>query len=125
MSRTIRRCAALIGVCALLFSTLSVAAYACPVDAVTADSAATAMPDGCPDRDAEQPNLCKAHCTTGQQQTAQAAADVPPLPLVHGLLATLFLPGVVTSAPSHHAVGATYPGSTAPPIPIRNCCFRL
>lgn len=121
----LRRCAALTGVCALLFATLSVAAYACPIGAATVESAASGMPDGCPDRDAGQPNLCMAHCTVGQQQTAQAAADLPPVPLVHGLLASLFIPGLVTTVSSHPLMGATPLRTTAPPITIRNCCFRL
>jgi hypothetical protein len=125
MNRARQRYAALIGVCALLFTTLAVAAYPCPVGAATAESAASDMPDGCPDRNVEHPNLCMAHCTVGQQQTAQAAADLPPMPLVHGLFASLFIPGFVTTASTHHVAGATPLRTTAPPITIRNCCFRL
>lgn len=125
MSQTVRCCAALLGLCALLFANLSVAAYACPGAVSGSQPAATAMPDGCPDRDTDQPNLCKAHCATGQQQTTQAATDLPPLPLVHGLIATLFVLPFARSAPSADAVGATLSRNTAPPITIRNCCFRL
>ncbi|MEO8040275.1 MAG: hypothetical protein ABI794_16020 [Betaproteobacteria bacterium] len=83
------------------------------------------MPTGCPDRDGEQPNLCKAHCAAGQQQTAQGAVDLPPLSLVHGLTATLFVPAAASSGFPGDVFGATPYHGTDPPIAIRNCCFRL
>jgi hypothetical protein len=57
----------------LLFMQLATAAYACPVElqALRADAEMAAMP-GCegimpPGMDAEQPQLCKAHCQQGEQ----------------------------------------------------------
>lgn len=124
MSRILRRCVALAGIVALLFSTLSVAAYVCPADPAGSASMAN-MPDDCPDRDTGQPNLCKAHCSAGQQQTTTGAADVPPLPLVHGLLSSL-LPAATAIVPATWGRAIAAPTrTTAPPIAIRNCCFRL
>lgn len=124
MSPILRRCVALAGIVALLFSTLSVAAYACPGDPTGSGTMAN-MPEDCPDRNAGQPNLCKAHYSAGQQQTTTGVADFPPLPLVHGLLMSL-LPGVSTTAPAARGQAAAAPTRTAaPPIAIRNCCFRL
>lgn len=123
MNRGLCRWAALIGIGTLLFATLSVAAYACPMAAGV--GASMAMPVGCPDRGADQSNLCKAHCTAEQQQTAQAAADLPPLPLMHGLLATLFVAAPTSPFASHGAAGSPPTRTTSPPSTIRNCCFRL
>lgn len=127
MSRIFRRCAALAALGSLLFATLSVAAYACPMATPGAGSAAAAMPAGCSARnqDTDQPNLCRAHCTADQQQTVQAAVDLPSLPLMHGLVATLFVAASVSPPASHFAAGAAPDRTTAPPSTIRNCCFRL
>lgn len=123
MSRIFRRCAALAAIGALLFTTLSVAAYACPN--ATSGMQSVAIPADCPDRDTDQPNLCKAHCAAGQQQTAQAASDLLPLPLVHGLMATLFVAAPASPFPAHIAASSPLSRTTSPPFTIRNCCFRL
>ncbi len=126
MNRVLCRWAALIGIGTLLFATLSVAAYACPM-AAGAGSTAMAMPAGCPahDQDTNLPNLCEAYCTADQQQTAQAAVDLPPLPLVHGLVATLFVSTAISPPAGQFAADATPTRTTSPPSTIRNCCFRL
>ena len=108
----------------LLFSSLSVAAYACPEGAGGSD-AATTMPDGCPDQDAAQPNLCQAHCTAAQQRSGQSNADFQPLSLMHGLLAVLHPPAPAQSMSLHRTRSRAFVQATAPPISIRNCCFRL
>lgn len=82
------------------------------------------MQGGCPDHDADQPNLCKAHCAVGQQQTPQAAGDLPPLPLVHGLFASLFTSSFAPPGASQ-SPGCEPIRTVGPPATIRNCCFRL
>jgi hypothetical protein len=75
----------------LLFTQLATAAHACPKQDATARGAAiaamaetVAMGDcaGAPASvmDADQPNLCKAHCEAGAQSAnnADATLDVPP-----------------------------------------------
>lgn len=123
VKRTSFRFAALVGLCALLFATFSVAAYACPKSSGNAEMAS--MQGGCPDQDDDQPNLCKSHCAAGQQQTPQVAGDLPPLPLVHGLLASLFT--LDCSAPwgRQSTAGCKPMRTVGPPATIRNCCFRL
>lgn len=123
VNRTSLRFAALIGLCALLFATLSVAAYDCPKSSGAAEMAATQ--GGCPDHDADQPNLCKAHCAVGQQQTPQSAGDLPPLPLVHGLLASLFTVEFSASGARQSPAGHKLIRAVGPPATIRNCCLRL
>lgn len=123
MSRIFLRLEALAAIGALLFASLSVAAYACPN--ATSGMTSVAMPAGCPDQDTEQPNLCKAHCAADQQQASQASADLPPLPLVHGLMATLFVPVSASLPPTRFAAVVTPARTTSPPFAIRNCCFRL
>lgn len=111
----------------LLFMQLATAAYACPAElqalrAAEEMPAMAAMPgcDGDMPRamDAEQPQLCKAHCQQGEQVVGVAAVgDWTPAPL---LLAVIdwrqaaqadFPPARPTSAASP---GAAPPGS--PPI---------
>ena len=122
MNRTLRRCAALLGLCALLFADLSVAAYACPMDGAPSVSASAGMPEGCA---AVQPNLCKAHCYSGQDLPGQAATDVPAVSLVHGLVASLYLPALRAIVPGFQSGQYTPSPANDPPATIRNCCFRL
>ncbi len=108
----------------LLFMQLAVASYACPsaVSKVAeagmsrADSMSLSMDDG-------QPSLCQAHCQTGQQ-----SADTHELPS----------PVALTALPAAFTLPVTVPvfsraplqtphlkRTTAPPVAIRNCCFRI
>jgi hypothetical protein len=73
----------------LLFMQLATAAYACPAElqALRDEAAMEAMP-GCDgnmsrDMDADQPQLCKAHCQQGEQVVgATPVADWTPWPLL-------------------------------------------
>ena len=73
----------------LLFMQLGTAAYACPAElsARGADAVMAAMP-GCDGNmplaaDAEQPQLCKAHCQQGEQIVgATPVGDWTPMPLL-------------------------------------------
>ena len=73
----------------LLFMQLVTAAYACPTElqALRAEAEMAAMPDcdGNMPRgmDAEQPQLCKAHCQQGEQVVgATPVGDWTPMPLL-------------------------------------------
>jgi hypothetical protein len=108
----------------LLFMQLATSVYACPAEfqAMRNDAAMQAMP-GCEGKmprgmDAEQPQLCKAHCQQGEQAVgASAANDWTPWPL---LLAVIDWREAARADPPHagpHAgspPGALTPGS--PPI---------
>ena len=115
---------ALFALMCLLFAQLALAGYVCPGSG--SKVAAASMP--CAESmgmtmDEEQPSLCHAHCHAGQQK-----ADIHQMP-------------VLASLPDHGAdyqtnrVFAISPGAplqapllrrtTAPPLAIRNCCFRI
>lgn len=127
LSRFITVLAALVS---LLFMQLAVAGYACPgvqqkvakvatvaeVKTPCAEFMASTMDDA-------QPNLCQAHCQAGHQ-----AADKYelPAPLDIGTLPISFLLPVI--APVFGGAPLQPPHlkrTTAPPIAIRHCCFRI
>ena len=73
--------------------------------------------------DDEQPNLCQAHCQTGQQTADKY--ELPAQVAIGALLADFTLPVTV---PVFLGVPLQVPHlmrTTAPPVTIRNCCFRL
>ena len=69
-----KRLIAKIGIAAVLFTQLAVAAYACPALMGMDDSMRVAMADtmdagmpGCEQVDTDNPNLCLQHCQAGSQ----------------------------------------------------------
>jgi hypothetical protein len=106
----------------LLFMQLVTAAYACPADlqALHADAAMAAMP-GCDgnmarDMDAEQPQLCKAHCQQGEQVVGAApVGDWTPMPL---LLAVIdWRQAAHADLPRAHPWSGAPPGAVLPGSP--------
>ena len=132
-SRQFRCIAALIALFSMLFMQLAVASYACPAMragpdnaavTMTQDSAALAMA-GCVGADMEQPGLCHAHDQAGNQ-----SLDKPDLPQVQpfaaaGLMQALMDVGASYRSPPTEARALTLTRVTAPPLSIRNCCFRI
>ncbi len=128
----------LIGV--LVFAQLAVAAYACPAmsaGSATGDAAHAAMlgqgmtsvtgadgMPGAPSLDPSQPNLCAAHCQTGQQNAdGKPAPTVPPV-----LLASLYpvVPAAPRAQPALALAAVDDPPPVAsPPLAILHCCFRI
>jgi hypothetical protein len=114
----------------LLFMQLAVAGYACPGSgskiAEAAAMAETGMPcaESMPLRmDDQQPNLCHAHCQAGQQS---ADKYQPPAPIALGALPADFSLQVAIPVFSEAPLQAPHlQRTTAPPVSIRNCCFRL
>lgn len=108
----------------LLFMQLATAAYACPagLQALGADAEMAAMPgcDGNMPRgmDAEQPQLCKAHCQQGEQVVgATPVADWTPWPLLWAVIDWRHAARAVLPHAGPHPgplSGAVPPGS--PPI---------
>ncbi len=114
----------------LLFMQLAVAGYACPGTASKAAEISAMTEAGMPcaestaiNMDDAKPNLCHAHCQAGQQSADKYQTPSPPA--IHTLPADLTLQiGVPLFAlaplqPPH------LQRTTAPPLAIRNCCFRL
>jgi hypothetical protein len=132
LSRPSRLIAALIVLISMLFMQLAVAGYACPSFNLgqSGESASMSM-DGdqemtdCARTDKAQPSLCHAN-----DQAANQSLDKPPMPHVQPFMAaalTLVFRNMEVVAHSTD----TQPNSlllartTAPPLSIRNCCFRI
>jgi len=124
---------ALLALIGMLFMQLAVAGYVCPGvnpgqrDSISVASATQGMQSmaGCEGMDMQQPALCHAYAQDGKQ-----TLDKPDLPAVQPFIpAGLSL--VVQVLDDHDdPAAAALPGdllarATAPPLPIRNCCFRI
>jgi hypothetical protein len=129
LNRRYRIVTVLLALVSLLFMQLAIAGYSCKgsLDEVgtatlVASMAQTDMP--CDEAmNADHSNLCHAHCKADPQ-----TADKYQLPAVPNLadLASDFPIPLVTPAP----VGALLQApllrrTTAPPLAVRNCCFRI
>lgn len=114
----------------LLFMQLAVASYACP-GAASKVAAISAMAEaGMPcaqsmtvNMDEDQPNLCKAYCQAGQQVADKYQSPAP-------VALTALLPDFTLQviAPVYQGASLQAPHlmrTTAPPMSIRHCCFRL
>jgi hypothetical protein len=130
VSRPFRIFAAIITIFSLLFTQLAMASYTCPgLNASKLAAIATdvvKMP-GCANMDMEmgQPGLSHAHCEAGSQ-----TADTPQAPLVPPFVAaelTVVLSVAEPVAPFRavQLEGVLLKRITAPPLAIRNCCFRI
>lgn len=120
----------LVALVSLLFMQLAVAGYACPgVQQKVAEVAAMAeakMPCAesmAVNMDDAQPNLCQAHCQAGHQTADKYEL---PTPLDIGAVPVSFL--LPDIAPVFGGAPIQPPHlkrTTAPPIAIRHCCFRI
>ncbi|MBI2747424.1 MAG: hypothetical protein HYX45_17805 [Burkholderiales bacterium] len=114
----------------LLFMQLAVAGYVCPGSGSKIAEAAAMAEAGMPcaesmplNMDDQQPNLCHAHCQAGQQS---ADKYQPPAPIALGALPADFSLQVTLPVFSEAPLQAPHlQRTTAPPVSIRNCCFRL
>jgi hypothetical protein len=129
LSRPSRFLAALVTIFSLLFTQLALASYVCPTGEPTAPTISAgagegAMPD-CAGMDTQQSGLCQAHCI-GEKQTLDAPAAPNVAPFVASTLACV-LPDTRPGADVAYDDMAATPlqHATAPPIAIRNCCFRI
>lgn len=136
LSRPSRFVAALIALFGMLFMHYALATYACPGMPMGQGGASMAMQadtvnqnmqgmSGCEGIDTTLPSLCHAHGQAGNQ-----SLDKPELPHVQPFTAaTLTL--VFRNVGISYSPDATQPDSslltrtTAPPLSIRNCCFRI
>lgn len=104
----------------MLFMQLAVASYSCPGGVLSATGAP------CAGMDPAQPSLCKAKAINLAAKQSLDKADVPPVPPFIPLeLAGLVLAADWLPLPAQAAAAPpSLAHSTAPPIPIQNCCFR-
>ena len=104
LTRVHKRFAACIGIAALLFSQLAVAAYACPdamngsdiASILTAEDMRAAMPD-CEMSDSGNPNLCLEYSQAGSQ-AVQSTPQAPLPAVILNPLAVVALPQPVQQA---------------------------
>lgn len=128
--RRTRLLTAVFALVSLLFMQLAVAGYVCPGAGSKVSDISAMAEAGMPcaqsmtlNMDEEQPNLCQAHCQTGHQ-----SADK------HELTS----PVAISALPANFSLQIAFPvffeaplqaphlrRTTAPPVAIRNCCFRL
>jgi hypothetical protein len=127
-SRRTRFLAAVVALFGLLFMQLAVAAYACPKlvqpHAVMLDALGQPMAN-CPEVDKQSPSLCQAHSQKAPQSLDKA--DPPSIQpfIALGLVASIVAPELTAESGLDNAASFLRARSTAPPIAIRNCCFRL
>lgn len=133
-SRQSQVIAAFIALVSMLFVQLAVAAYACPSRQITQaaeDAAMMAQAGGhehmadCEGMDADVSALCHAHCQPDTQ-----SLDKPPLPDISPFVAIALVTTVIDFTFAIQPIAAprddlSLRRITAPPISIRNCCFRI
>lgn len=126
--RRYRLITVLIALFSLLSMQLAVAGYVCPADSKGAEMIAMAQA-GMPcagdmsNMDTEQPGLCHAHCQSAQQSVEKVQAPTPMGAVATGFTYTIEPPR--SSPPRPLAQPPSLLRSTAPPIAVRNCCFRI
>jgi hypothetical protein len=130
LARRHRLITVLFALCSLLFMQLAVAGHACPGAGQTRGEAAAmaaampcsdAMPAGLDDGAA--PGLCQAHC-----QADKLSADKFEVPSLPALPAPAVDFCVVVSAPVYGGAPiqtSLLERTTAPPMAVRHCCFRI
>lgn len=137
-SRPSRWITAVVLLVSMLFMQLAVAAYACPgltgtegrtlvVEAATLDQVSMDQTDmsDCPGKDTAQPSLCHAHDHSGNQ-----SLDKPLLPDVVPFIPSALVTKLVALDPANRPAyfspdSTLLLRTTAPPLSIRNCCFRI
>jgi hypothetical protein len=132
LSRPSRFVAALVALFSVLFMQFAVASYACPglimgqaEPVAMATMAGDQGMEGCVGMDMEQPSLCHAYGQVGDQ-----SLDKPMSPPVAPFAPVILVLALVTKEVA--SLSLTEPTApllltraTAPPISIRNCCFRI
>jgi hypothetical protein len=133
LTRFSRWCAAVIALISMLSMQLAIAAYVCPQVAVepsTGQGQVMTMAQHhemscCEKPDPEQPALCHAHGQAGKQ-----SLDKPEPPPVQpftavGLVISLPFSDIADAGASAPVYIPSLARTTAPPVAIRNCCFRI
>lgn len=136
LSRPSRLIAAFLALFSMLFMQLAIASYACPGRTMGSEtkgtsswsaSADTVAMTGCDGMDSEQPALCHAHV---QDPFGKQSLDKPQLPDVQpfvaaGLMVALSVVDAANFPQEPQQNPTLLARSTAPPIAIRHCCFRI
>lgn len=132
-SRTSRILAAIVAIISMLFMQLAVASYACPGmsmgslnNGASASAVAADMPN-CEGMDPAQSTLCHLHAQGGPSAQSLSKTPVPDVqpfaPVILVLELRFFDVATIPEAKPYLPIALTR--TTAPPIAIRNCCFRI
>ena len=130
MTRLFRLLAAGIALFSLLFTQLAVAAYACPVPGTGSPAVSKLIIDpdmpGCQEMpfDPHAPSLCDAHCDNVPQSADSPSAPAA-APFVQAALTVVLAVDEVSRPIRSLPAGARLTRPGAPPLIIRNCCFRI
>ena len=128
--KALHQLVAKIGIAAVLFTQLAVAAYACPVltgpdrnmSARMAAAGHASMP-GCEKADAGSPNLCLQHCQAGTQ-SVESAPQLP-MPAASTLLLTIVEAVQPVAGFGITALSVLAERETSPPPLIRFRVLRI
>lgn len=130
LTRSSRVLAACLTLFCLLFTQLALAAYVCP-NQTTAPRPVEAKPAPMADcqemgsvPDTEQPGLCKAHCASEKQSPDTTGAPQVQAFVPAGLVLVM-VDAASRHAPALHSGAVSLTRTTAPPVAIRHCCFRI
>ncbi|HVK53593.1 MAG TPA: hypothetical protein VM532_01045 [Burkholderiales bacterium] len=124
MTRFCRKISALLALLVLLFTQLTVAAYACPSAGNTgafAPSGASEPP--CHGMDRSQANLCKQHCEQNSQSFDRAANAVVGIPVLPLIAVAAPVSGRVLLLATLQSDLLVY--DSGPPLSIRHCCIQV
>ncbi|MEB0117744.1 hypothetical protein QN395_14710 [Undibacterium sp. RTI2.2] len=136
LSRPSRLVAAFLTLFSMLFMQLALASYVCPGKMMgnvsngmsgMSKSVSTMPMLNCEGMDSEQPALCHAHAEDAlskQSLDKPIAPDVPAF-IMAGLVLTLTIIDSAEFPQEPEPQSLLLMRSTAPPIAIRNCCFRI
>lgn len=132
-SRPSRILTAIAAIFSMLFMQLAVAMYACPgmptggQDGAMQASVVAVDMANCEGMDKSQPSLCHIHAhgeLSKQSLEKSPVPDVPPF-VAGTLVLDLQFFDVAALPETKPYPPVTLTRSTAPPISIRNCCFRI
>ena len=129
-NRRTRLTTVLFALICLLFMQWAVAGYACPSTGSKAAEMAAVTEADMPcaatmsiNMDDAQPHLCQAHCQVSQQSADTYQTAFPPA--IDTLPANLTVQVALPFPPQVPLQLPHLQRTTAPPLAIRNCCFRL
>ncbi|MEO5510775.1 MAG: hypothetical protein ABIS27_09090 [Longimicrobiales bacterium] len=131
--RPARTFAALFALVSLLFMQMALAWYECPADRIggaaqllaASERVGGAVAHGCEGTDPEQPGLCHAHDQRGNQSLDKPALpDVQPF-TTGGYAIVLEMIATASAVAPSRQDSSLLRRTTAPPIAVRHCCFRI
>jgi|SRR5581483_10867982 len=129
-SKRLRRFIAVFGSAAVLFTQTVMAAHACVARTLADEPAAMAAPmpshEGtpCAAMESEHVNHCQQHCDSAQQ-SVDNSHPVSVMPALVEIGTVRIANPYVLPAANEAYQHALLSRSTAPPLSVQNCCFRI